>query len=322
MKQSLHSLFWKCACILAITLCIFSPSFAQEDEKNTTEFGFTTGPIVALTDLGGHAGKGTTFIKDYNWKTTKLAFGAFFAAYPAPWLGFRLSANYGNVQAYDADIKEKGGDEDSRYNRNLDFRSVILEGTAMVEFYPTAFFEEDPEDVQGRLRPYGVIGLGAFHFNPQGSLSTPNGDTYWVDLRPLHTEGQGWIAGRKEYSLTQLNIPMGAGVKYFISENVNLSMELIYRKLFTDYLDDVSTTYIDPALFSQNLSPTLASEAVKISNKAAQGYATPSYETGNKRGTSTNNDAYFTIGFKLGIRLTGGQRERWNNSTHCPLLRF
>jgi hypothetical protein len=322
MKQRLHSLLWKCLFVSAITLCICSPSFAQEDAKNTTEFGFTTGPIVALTDLGGHVGKGTTFIKDYNMNTTKLQFGAYFAAYPTPWLGFRFSANYGNVEAYDADIKRKGGDEVSRFNRNLDFRSVILEGTVMAEVYPTTFFEEDPEDVQGRLRPYGLIGLGFFHFNPQGSLSDGRGNTTWYDLRPLHTEGEGWIAGRKEYSLTQLNIPMGAGIKYFFSEDVNLSVELIYRKLFTDYLDDVHSTYIDPALFTQHLSASDAAIAIKISNKAAQGYNTPSYRPGDKRGDPGNNDAYFTFGFKLGIRLSGGQKQRWFNSTHCPLLRF
>ena len=72
----------------------------------------------------------------------------------------------------DCDIKEHGGDENTRFNRNLDFQSVILEGTVMAEFYPTTFLEDDPEDVQGRLRPYGLIGLGMFHFNPQGSLSS------------------------------------------------------------------------------------------------------------------------------------------------------
>ncbi|HEV2355866.1 MAG TPA: hypothetical protein VGR89_16570 [Puia sp.] len=322
MKQSLHSFYWKCLCLLAITLCCFFPSFAQEEERNTTEFGFTTGPIVALTDLGGHAGRGTTFIKDYNFNTTKMMFGAYFAAFPAQWLGFRLSANYGNVEAFDADIKAKGGDEVTRLNRNLDFRSVILEGTAMAEVYPTVFLEDDPEDVQGRLRPYGLIGLGVFHFNPQGSLSNGRGITTWYDLRPLHTEGEGWVPGVKEYSLTQLNIPMGAGLKYYLSEDVNLSVELIYRKLFTDYLDDVSGEYIDPSLFTQHLSPSQAAIAIAISNKAASGYNTPGYKPGDKRGTPSNNDAYFTFGIKLGIRLTGGQRERWYNSTHCPLLRF
>jgi len=314
-------LSWKCLFVLALTLCLHSTSFSQDEAKNFTEYGFTTGPIVALTDLGGHAGKGTTFIKDYKFQNTKLAFGGFFAVYPTPWLGFRFSANYGSVSSCDCDIKEKGGDEDTRFERNLDFRSVILEGTAMVEFYPTTFLEDDPEDVAGRLRPYGVLGLGFYHFNPQGSLEQ-GGNEVWYDLRPLHTEGEGWIPGKKEYSLTQLNIPMGGGIKYFFSEDVNVSFEIIYRKLFTDYLDDVSSTYIDPTLFSQHLDPTTAALAVKLSNKAANGYNTPGYEPGDKRGTPSNNDAYFTMGFKLGIRLGGGRSERWRNSTHCPLLRF
>jgi hypothetical protein len=324
MKQRVHSLSWKCLSLLAFTLCLYSTSFSQEEEKNTTEMGFTVGPMVALTDLGGHAGKGTTFIKDYNFNTTKLAFGAFLTVYPEPWLGFRFSANFGTVEAFDADIKQKGGDEDTRFMRNLDFKTNIIEGTAMAEFYPTVFLEEDPEDVTGRLRPYGVLGLGFYHFNPQGSLTDRNGNTYWVALQPLHTEGEGWAEypGRKEYSLTQLNIPMGAGIKYYFSDNVNLSFEIIHRKLFTDYLDDVSTTYVDPTLFATHLSPTLAAEALAISNKSAQGYNTPSYEKGDKRGTATNNDAYFTAGFKLGIRIGGGSAQRWRNSTHCPLLRF
>jgi hypothetical protein len=322
MKHCLHSVFWKCLCVSAITLCICFPSFAQEDAKNTTEFGFTAGPMAYLGDLGGHRGTGTTFLKDYNMNETKLTFGMFYAAYPTQWLGFRLSANYGNITACDCDIKEKGGDEDSRFNRNLDFRSVILEGTAMAEVYPTTFLEDDPEDVQGRLRPYGLIGLGVFHFNPQGSLSDGRGNTYWYDLRPLHTEGEGWVTGSKEYSLTQLNIPMGAGIKYYLSEDINISVELVYRKLFTDYLDDVHASYINPQLFYQHLSPAEAALAVKISDKASDGYNTPSYGPGDKRGTPGNGDAYFTFGFKLGIRLTGGQKERWYNSTHCPLLRF
>lgn len=321
MKHCLHSLLWKCLCVSAITLCIISSAYAQEEERNTTEFGFTTGPMAYLGDLGGHVGVGTTFIKDYNMKSTKASYGAYFAVFPAQWLGFRFQLTYGNVGACDCSITEHGGDEDTRFQRNLDFQSIILEGTAMAEIYPTTFLEDDPEDVQGRLRPYGLIGLGVFHFNPQGSLQQ-GGNEVWYDLRPLHTEGEGWIPGRKEYSLTQANIPMGAGIRYYLSEDVNISFELIYRKLFTDYLDDVSTTYINPALFAQHLSPSQAALAVELSNKAAEGYNTPGYEANDKRGTPSNNDAYFTFGFKLGIRLTGGQRERWYNSTHCPLLRF
>jgi len=194
----------------------------------------------------------------------------------------------------------------------------------MAEFFPTVFLEDDPDDVTARLRPYGVLGLGVYHFNPQGTYRNPAGDTYWVDLRPLHTEGEGWAEypDRKEYSLTQLNIPMGAGIKYFFSESVNLSFEIIHRKLFTDYLDDVSTKFVDPTLFSKYLTPSQAAIAIAMSNKAPQGYNTSGYMKGNKRGDPTQNDAYFTMQFKMGIRIGGNSSSRWRNSTHCPLLRF
>src|SRR6201996_4264042 len=219
MKQSVHSLSWKCVFVLAVTLCLYSTGYSQEAEKNTSELGFTVGPMVFLGDLGGHAGKGTTFIKDYNMNTTKLAFGAYFTAYPAQWLGFRFSLNYGSLEGDDNHITAKGGDEETRLARHLDFRSKIIEGTVMAEFYPTVFIEDDAEDVTGRLRPYGVLGLGVFHFNPQGSYRNNYGEEVWVNLKPLHTEGQGWAEypNRKNYSLTQLNIPMGAGIKYYFS---------------------------------------------------------------------------------------------------------
>jgi len=323
MKQSLHSLKWQCLFVV-VTLCYSSSLFAQEDAQKTTEAGITIGPMVFLGDLGGHAGKGTTFIKDYNMNTTKLAFGAFYATYPTQWLGFRISATYGSIEGDDGNITPKGGDEETRLARHLDFRSKIIEGTIMAEVYPTVFLEEEPDDVTARLRPYGVIGLGLFHFNPQGSYRNQYGDVSWVDLQPLHTEGQGFpeYPDRKPYKLTQMNIPIGVGIKYFLSENLNLSFEIVHRKTFTDYIDDVSTRYVDPTLFAKYLSPSQAAIAVAMSNKSAQGYNTPGYGTNAKRGDPTQNDAYFTAQFRLGIRIGGRSETRWRNSTHCPLLRF
>src|SRR5579859_315222 len=248
MKQSLHSLSWKCL-FVATTLCLTTSAYSQDEARNNTEAGITVGPMVFLGDLGGHAGKGTTFIKDYNMNTTKLAIGAYGTAYPTQWLGFRLSLNYGSIEGSDQDIKPKGGDEVTRLARNLDFQSKIVEGMLTAEFYPTVFLEEDPDDVTARLRPYGLIGLGVFHFHPYGSYHDPNtNQTYWVSLPELHTEGEGFAEypNRKPYKLTQLNIPIGVGVKYFFSDNLNLSFEIIHRKTFTDYIDDVSTTYVDP----------------------------------------------------------------------------
>src|SRR6186713_1074628 len=141
MKQSLHSLSRKCLFLLVVTLSLHFPTYSQDEMKNTTEAGFTIGPMVFLGDLGGHAGKGTTFIKDYNMNATKIAVGAYLTAYPAPWLGFRFSLNYGSIEGDDAHITGKGGDEETRLARNLNFRSKILEGTVMAEFYPTVFLE-------------------------------------------------------------------------------------------------------------------------------------------------------------------------------------
>jgi hypothetical protein len=322
MKQCLRSVFRKCFYVLVLILTLHFHSYSQLSLGNYFEAGFTAGPMVFLGDLGGNHGIGTTFVKDYNIPSTRLSLGAFVEAHPAEWVGFRLQVNWGELYGNDNLIKPKGGDENSRYNRNLDFRTQITEGFLGVELYPTVFIEDDPTSVFGRLRPYGMIGLGVFHFNPQGTY-TANGTTSWVFLRPLHTEGEGFAEypGRKEYSLTQLNIPMAVGVKYYFSDDLNLSFEVLYRKTFTDYIDDVSTTYIDPALFAKYLSPGEAAIAASIYNKSPlRGVPGSGYNPGDQRGNSSNMDAYFTFGFKVGFRLNSGRE--WRNSTHCPLLRF
>jgi hypothetical protein len=325
MKKSLHSLLHKCALFLSLTLVLHYSSFSQLSAGNYFEGGITVAPMGFLGDLGGHAGKGTSFLKDYNLNTTKLSFGAYVTAHPSEWLGIRFALNYGNVAGNDANVTSKGGDEDSRKNRNLDFRSSIVEGFLAAEVYPTVFFENDPTDVQGRLRPYGILGIGVFHFNPQGTYTDPSGVTNWVNLRPLRTEGEGFAEypERKEYALTQINIPMGIGIKYYFSENLNVSFEIVHRKTFTDYIDDVSTTFVDPSLFSKYLSPAQAAIASQMSNKSPlRNTPNSGFDVGDKRGDPTQNDAYFTAGFKIGIRLGSSSDQQWRNSTRCPVMRF
>ena len=321
MKTGLHSIR-KCLCTLAIAIAFYTPSYSQLSAGNYFEAGVTVGPMVFLGDLGGHYGVGTTFLKDYNMNATKLTFGIYAAAHPSELIGIRLSANIGSVEGDDAYITDKGGEEVARLNRNLNFKSDILEANVMLELYPTVLFEDAPTEVRGRLRPYGVIGVGVFHFNPMGQYVDPNtSQTTWVYLQPLHTEGEGFVANRANYNLTQLNIPMGFGLKYYVSEKVNLGLEFLYRKTFTDYIDDVSTTFIDPAVLAANLPPGTATIATAMSNKSPlEGTAGSGYNPGDKRGDPTQGDAYFTIGIKVGVRL--GNNDRYSNSTRCPLLRF
>lgn len=316
MKQCLHSL-WKCGLLLLVSVCNHLPSFSQSTESSSFfEAGLSIGPTNFLGDLGGNQGKGTKFIKDNNFPMTKFMIGGYLTYQPNEWLGFRLAVNRGTLEGDDAIIKAKGGLEEARKYRNQNFRSRLTEAMLLVEFYPTVFLEDDPSDVFLKLRPYGVFGAGIFHFNPQGTDPLTGN---WVDLKPLHTEGEGFpeYPGRKEYKLTQVNIPLGFGAKYFLSETVNLGLEIIHRTTFTDYIDDVSTTYVDPSVFYAHLPLAQAQLAQRMANKSGNNGATTPYAVGMKRGTATNNDAYFSINLKLGIRL--GQGNRYASSTRCPV---
>jgi hypothetical protein len=311
MKKRLPALWL--TCFISITLSFsfsvksFSQSLVLGDEKTRVEVGINIGPSFFLGDLGGNAGKGTRFLKDVNFPLTKVMKGVFLAVYPNEWLGVRVAAEIGKLESQDKIIDTKGVNELWRKQRNLDFKSNISEAYIAAEVFPLMLLNKNHDDYQPRLRPYGVIGIGVFHFNPQGSLTDANGKKTWYDLKPLHTEGEGFAEypKRKNYSLTQVNIPMGVGAKYFISDRVNISLEVLHRQTFTDYLDDVSTEYIDPDLFDKYLSSQNAAIARQIHDKV-RGIVTPAvtrYEPGIQRGDPYQNDAYFTIFIKFGVRL-------------------
>lgn len=161
-----------------------------------------------------------------------------------------------------------------------------------------------------------------FHFNPQGIYIAPNGTRSWVDLKPLRLEGQGMAEypNRKPYSLTQMEIPMGFGVKYYIKENMYIGFEILHRKTFTDYIDDVSTTYIDPALFDQYLTPSQAAIARQLMYR--ENLANPSVNRpyiNEQRGDPKQNDAYFSGIIRFGWRLGGGfQDNKIKKQLKCP----
>src|SRR5438477_1858893 len=242
--------------LISSTYKSFSQSITADNGK--VEVGVGLGPLFFLGDLGGSYGMGRTFVKDVDFPLTKLCKGLFVSITPNEWLAFRVAINQGVLEGDDKQAPNKGGDERFRLWRNLNFRSNLLEGYAAVEFYPSVFIEQY-DGLLGKLRPYGVFGLGMYHFNPK----TKDDNGKWVALQPLHTEGEGFpeYPDRKVYKLTQMEIPIGFGFKFYFKENMFIGVEVLHRKLFTDYVDDVSTTYIDPLLFSQYLSPDKAAQA-------------------------------------------------------------
>jgi len=315
--------------VVALLACQFSllplisksQSISSNDGK--IEAGVGLGPSFFLGDLGGNQGIGKGFVKDVNLPLTKIAFGAYVNLYPTEWLGFRLAFNRLHLEGADSLIADKGGDEYFRKLRNLSFRTNVLEAYVAAEIYPTVFFEQY-DGLQGKLRPYGLIGIGAFKFNPQTQYTTTTGRKAWVDLQPLHTEGQGFAEypDRKEYKLTQLEIPMGVGFKYYIKESMYVGLEVLHRKTFTDYVDDVSTNYIDENYFNQYLTPSQAQIAQQIHFREDEflGTTGPLSRPGldEQRGDPTENDAFFSTILRLGWRLNGSNPV--GKQMRCPVF--
>ncbi len=267
------------------------------------ELGGSVGFMNAFTDLGGKKGLGKNFIKDLTWKTAKPSFSIYVLSMYQNAIGVRLESTFGSIAGYDSILKKVATSTSGRYERNLSFRSKIFDLQLAVEAHPLFIMNFDPDNPPP-LSPYVVAGLGYYSFNPQANL---NGQ--WHDLQPLRTEGQGFreFRERKPYKLSQLNIAAGLGVKYEINTLINARLELVHRFLSTDYLDDVSTTYIDPVLFSNYLLPAQAAVAQQLYNREKE--LNPGDQTfpGEQRGDPKDKDAFFTIQLKLGM-VIGRQR--------------
>jgi hypothetical protein len=308
MKKSLPSRIGIFICFVAALLSTkhsFSQSITTGNGK--LEIGVGFGPMIFLGDLGGNQGKGKTFLKDVNFSITNLQKGAYINLYPVDWLGFRLAANHGILEGYDSLIRDKGGNELFRKERNLNFRSSLAEVFLAAEFYPTVFLESF-SGLKGKFRPYGLIGVGMFRFNPKGEYIYPNGTRKWVNLKPLRLEGQGMdeYPDRKPYNLTAFEVPMGFGFKYFFTESKFIGLEILHRVTSTDYVDDVSKTYINANLFDKYLTPEDAQMAKQLyyrENLAGTQNRSATPLLNEQRGDPKENDSYFSSILRLGWRL-------------------
>ncbi|MEO7960315.1 MAG: hypothetical protein ABIR19_02140 [Ginsengibacter sp.] len=298
MKQTAIFLFL----ISAISL----QSIAQYDyvsdpyytSKYSVELGGSLGVMNSFTDLGGHKGIGKGFITDLNIGNTKLAGSVYVSIAYQNFIVLRFEGSYGYVKANDHALTKNSGDAIFRYSRNLSFRSEINEIMLATEIHPVYARRYAAGEHIPLLSPYLVGGIGYFSFKPQAHL-----DGNWVSLQPLSTEGQGFseYPDRKKYSLHQFNFPVGAGLKYKFSPVVNGAVECVYRILNTDYLDDVSTNYIDREVFSKHLTGKNLENALLLNDRKNEINPSLSAFPGEQRGNPGKNDAYFTINFKLGL---------------------
>ena len=192
--------------------------------------------------------------------------------------------------------------------RNLRFTSIMVEGALLGEYY---IFGYDAKAGTQLFSPYFTAGFGFIYFNPKSDF---NGETY--ALQPLGTEGQGLPGQANKYSKIALAIPFGGGVKIKVNDRYNFGIELLARRSFTDYIDDVSTVYAN----TDDLFATYGALSAAFADRRGEALGVPQLNTpGAKRGGSSVDDYYFSIMFNFTANLESifgiGQE---SGSVDCP----
>jgi len=200
-----------------------------------------------------------------------------------------------------------GRDSDSknlnRKRRNLSFQSPLFEFGVNTEVNVNHFLSG--------LNKYGVkvyctTGINIFRFSPKTFLRNEFGDLNIINLQPLGTEGQGLPGYGEKYSLTQINIPFGVGLRFHLFDKIEIGIELAPRITFTDYIDDVSGTYVS----SDELYAANRPVAAMVSNRIGEYLGTDPVDvsTGATRGNPNNNDWYFFSGVYLAYNWGAGYK--------------
>lgn len=197
--------------------------------------------------------------------------------------------------------------------RNLSSRSNVFEGSLIGEFN---FLDIDEKG----FTPYIFAGIAGFGFDPMAKDQSGN----WVALRPLGTEGQGLpqYPTRLPYDQFTASFPFGAGVKAILSDVWTLGFEIGLRPTLTDYLDDVSTTYVDQntlLAYRGQRSVDMAYRGDEVTSKLVPPGTYPA--DGVKRGSNKYNDWYIFSGFTITYRLGGSSGWGKQKATRCPVLR-
>ena len=265
------------------------------------EVGVLIGASNYLGDLSNNSS--SLYIKE-----SKPAFGGFAKYNFNHLLALRGGVNYTWVAGRDANVKN----DDFVRMRNLSFRSSVLEVGLTGEFNFPGF---QPYGLYMPFSPYIFGGVSYFKYNPRARY-----EGNWVDLQPLGTEGQGMAGREAEYGLSAISIPFGVGLKYAISDKINLGLELGARRTFTDYLDDVSGTYVSyPELTAGNgeLAAALGNRTGEL-NETGEPAIVP---TGTQRGDLKGQDWYFILGVTVSYNFLDnglmGSRGRSRSRAGC-----
>jgi hypothetical protein len=195
-----------------------------------------------------------------------------------------------------------------RQNRNLNFRSPIIELSVQAEYY---FFSEVAKNLytigglksrkkKKKLSGYIFAGIGTFYYSPHEKL-----DGAWYSVRKYHLEGQGLPGGAKQFSNFNIALPIGLGFKEAINKKWSIGAEFGYRKTFTDYIDGVSHNYYDKTKLTQAYGPTAAALA-----DPNLGHISGATNAGQERGNPKYKDSYMFLTVTIGYKFAKQHRTR------------
>jgi hypothetical protein len=300
MEMSLR----KFAPYIFVAVFLLSTLFSSAQRGFNLEYGIGTGVSNYLGEIGGGLKKGRPFLMDVKFAKSRWNEQAYIRYKFDPIFSAKVMFNYLRIEGDDKLTANPG-----RQYRNLSFRNEIydLEGTLQWLFLNT----NKPMGVYSRtnifLTAYLFAGVGAFHHNPK-ALYQGN----WVALQPLKTENVA-------YSKWGYCIPLGVGAFVTLTKgrrSHRFGLEVNWRYTNTDYLDDVSTNWVDPALLSSSLSAALSNRNPEVErqpdgmqyNYGFQGVDKDGRAVNQAlRGNKNNKDSYISINVTYGIALKNGK---------------
>lgn len=256
------------------------------------DVGFHIGGANYLGEMGGKDEPRRDFVWDMKLSQTRWAVGGFARRKINRLLSVNAGLMYLRIQGAD----ELTEDYRPRRGRNLNFRNDMLELYVRPEF---TIYQDNDLGGRGRykldFRLFGYVGAALYYHNPKGQINR-EGDFY--ALQPLTTE-------LVDYSRIGFAIPAGIGFHFTKKRRHRFGWDMGWRTTFSDYLDDASTVYADPALLPSQL-------AIDLADQSSYAYALDptlphpnNYKEGAIRGDPTHNDSYLTMTFTYSYVLRG-----------------
>ncbi|MFM1762787.1 MAG: hypothetical protein RLZZ512_577 [Bacteroidota bacterium] len=246
---------------------------AQKYFSGRNEWGFGLG----MSNYYGDFSKGlnTKHFKPSGCVYQKYNFSSYF--------GLRNQVSFLQIQGTSDDVV-------GLQFQNINFQTQVIEAASMVEFN---FHPFGTNINDGIATPYFLLGLGGFWFDPHRL------DKEEVNLRDLKTEQQA-----SRYSQIQPSIPIGFGVKTMASNRQHaggwiVGAEVIFRKTFTDYLDDTYKSYGDYKTIKEQQGVGAADWA---QSQVLTGGAV--VDKGTMRGDTHLKDWYYFAGLTFSYRFT------------------